>query len=218
MIRHLGLIVTFTGLVWSTLPQSSPACHRKHRWSSYPSNPCYTPMPCTSIDSANKVPESGGVTTTESGGISVDAEEAITAEEQKWLDELNNGKNPEEKGKLEKLWREMNHKDRKELWEEIQKTKKEGGKTGQTRMTSQAILVVSLPADAKLMVDEYVTRSRGKLRIFTTPPLSVSYTYTLKAELRAEAGVIGSTKTVKVKPGQVNFIQLDLMATTFAQK
>lgn len=64
--------------------------------------------------------------------------EAVTAEEQKWFTELNEGKSPAEQAKFDKLWKDMNHKDRKDFYDEIQKVKQSGGAGSSTSQGSTA--------------------------------------------------------------------------------
>jgi hypothetical protein len=56
----------------------------------------------------------------------VTQQEAVTPEEQTWFGELSKGKAGEELAKFDQLWKDMNHKDRKDFYDEIQKAKKGG--------------------------------------------------------------------------------------------
>jgi uncharacterized protein (TIGR03000 family) len=67
-----------------------------------------------------------------------------------------------------------------------------------------ATLVVTLPADAKLMIDDAVTASTSTRRIFTSPALPVgqAYHYTLRAEFMQDGKPVVVTKTVAVRAGE----------------
>jgi uncharacterized protein (TIGR03000 family) len=97
-------------------------------------------------------------------------------------------------------------------------------------MTSQempAMLVVLLPADATLQIDDAPTTSTGEFRRFRSPPLAVGkkYSYTLKASWKEgdmevvrerEVSVLAGREAVvdfredKIKGGQGNTLHFDV--------
>jgi uncharacterized protein (TIGR03000 family) len=83
-----------------------------------------------------------------------------------------------------------------------------------------AYLNVSLPADAKLSIDNRATTSTSASRSFVTPdlPAGQSYIYTLKAEVVRDGKVETITKAVVVKSGQTTSVSLDLPAGAVAAK
>jgi len=75
---------------------------------------------------------------------------------------------------------------------------------------ASAVLVVSLPADATLKIDNAATKSTSDVRAFQSPLLKegLAYTYTLKAEVVRAGATKTLTKTVNVKPGEVTTVSL----------
>jgi uncharacterized protein (TIGR03000 family) len=76
-------------------------------------------------------------------------------------------------------------------------------KPGVGMVPAPATLIVSLPADAKLMVDGTATTSTSAERTFVSPtlnPVSV-YSYTLKAEFMKDGQMMSVTKVVEVRAG-----------------
>jgi uncharacterized protein (TIGR03000 family) len=71
-------------------------------------------------------------------------------------------------------------------------------------LNSRARLVVELPAEAKLYVDNYVSKATGKnVRTFNTPELEPgqTYYYELKAEMVLNGETVTETKRVILRPG-----------------
>ncbi len=82
---------------------------------------------------------------------------------------------------------------------------KEKGKTGTTTETSQrATLVVELPADARLFVDDVAMKTTSARRVFVTPPLQQGqvYYYELKAEMQRDGQPVTVSGRVVIRPGQ----------------
>jgi uncharacterized protein (TIGR03000 family) len=77
--------------------------------------------------------------------------------------------------------------------------------------SSQALIVVSLPADAKLTVDGAATSSTSAQRSFVSPPLEQGkeYVYTLKATVVRDGQTLESSKRVSVRPGAESRVQID---------
>jgi uncharacterized protein (TIGR03000 family) len=67
-----------------------------------------------------------------------------------------------------------------------------------------ATIVVSLPEEARLTVDGYVTKSTSAERTFVSPALEggVNYTYTLIAEMVRDGRTITETQRVNVRAGE----------------
>ncbi len=82
----------------------------------------------------------------------------------------------------------------------------------EVRQKLTATVVVTLPRDAKLMIDDYKTVSTGSSRTFETPPLETGkdYEYTLTAQVVRDGRAQTSTKTIKVRPGEELKVSFDL--------
>lgn len=84
-----------------------------------------------------------------------------------------------------------------------------------------AKLVVKLPADAKLFVDDVQTTTANKeVRQFRTPALAVGqeYSYTLRAEVVRDGKTYTDTKTVIVRAGATIETAFDLPKSELAAK
>jgi uncharacterized protein (TIGR03000 family) len=94
------------------------------------------------------------------------------------------------------------------------------GNPPQARNTSAATLIVSLPADARLTIDDYVTRSTSAVRTFTTPPLEPGkdYEYTLKAERMRDGQPQVVTRRVSIRPGEETRVTLDFTEASVSLK
>jgi uncharacterized protein (TIGR03000 family) len=71
-------------------------------------------------------------------------------------------------------------------------------------------IVVTLPSNAKLTVDGYVTQQTSNQRVLVTPPIQrgQDFTYTLVAETTDNGQLVSQTQRVTVRAGQqspVNF-------------
>ena len=73
-----------------------------------------------------------------------------------------------------------------------------------------ATIVVSLPADAKLMIDDEATTSTSAQRVFVSPnlPKGKEFHYTLKAEIVVNGKPTVVTERVAVKAGEESRITL----------
>ncbi len=83
-----------------------------------------------------------------------------------------------------------------------------------------AVLVVNLPADAKLTISEQPTVSTLSQRIFETPVLEPGkeYTYTLKAEVVRDGRVESTTHEVTVRAGDEKTVSLRIPVATTASR
>ncbi|HBI46590.1 MAG TPA: hypothetical protein DDY78_27605 [Planctomycetales bacterium] len=73
-----------------------------------------------------------------------------------------------------------------------------------------AVIVVFLPADAKLTVDGEATTSTSDHRVFLSPslPTGQAYHYTLTAEVEVDGRTVAVSKTVSVRAGEESRITL----------
>ncbi len=74
-----------------------------------------------------------------------------------------------------------------------------------------AVIVVSLPADAKLTIDDQPTTSTSDHRVFVSPSLTAGkdFTYTLKAEIAVNGKPTVVSKVVTVRAGEESQVTLD---------
>jgi len=73
-------------------------------------------------------------------------------------------------------------------------------------------LVVTLPADAALLVDGQRTTASSGQRTFVTPPIEAgrTYYYTLTAEVNRDGVNRSVTEKVYVRPGQTTQVSLTI--------
>lgn len=90
-------------------------------------------------------------------------------------------------------------------------TKPSDKKAPEQSMLNQATLVVSLPADAKLFIQEQATTTTGESRTFVSPTLEAGkdYVYTLKAELVRDGKPLSVTRQVTVRAGMTVQASID---------
>jgi uncharacterized protein (TIGR03000 family) len=83
-----------------------------------------------------------------------------------------------------------------------------------------ATIIVSLPAEAKLMFDDAPTTSASDLRVFTSPSLEPDkdFYYTLKGELTRGGQTFTTSMPVKVRAGQQTRVQLEFPVTNVVQR
>jgi uncharacterized protein (TIGR03000 family) len=84
---------------------------------------------------------------------------------------------------------------------------------------TQATIVVSLPEDATLTIDDEATVSTSSQRVFVTPALEAgkAYEYTLKAQIVRDGKTQTATAQVKVRAGEVSSVEMTMPATVAAQ-
>jgi uncharacterized protein (TIGR03000 family) len=87
-----------------------------------------------------------------------------------------------------------------------------------TELSAPASIVVSLPADARLTVDDTVTKSASATRRFATPALESGkeFHYTLKAEVVRDGKTYTAIRRVAVRAGEETQVTLDIPAATLA--
>jgi uncharacterized protein (TIGR03000 family) len=93
-------------------------------------------------------------------------------------------------------------------------------KSGESASVAPATITVSLPAEAKLFVDDTLTSSTSGVRTFESPALAIGaeYNYTLKAEIVREGKTVTATKQVAVRAGQLTSVAIDFPVATVAAK
>jgi len=89
-----------------------------------------------------------------------------------------------------------------------------------TMAPNAATIVVSLPADATLTVDDTLTTSTSASRVFYTPALDQGkeFTYTLKASVLRDGRTVSVSKQVPVRAGQETRITLEVPTTSVVSK
>ncbi len=94
--------------------------------------------------------------------------------------------------------------------EEI-KTKPESTKPPESLAPAPATIIVSLPADAKLSIDDAATVSTTATRVFTSPELPVGqdFHYTLKAEYARDGKPVVSSKEITVRAGEQTRVNME---------
>ncbi len=100
-------------------------------------------------------------------------------------------------------------------------TKPEGGGAKPTVSADQALLIVSLPADAKLSIDDQATTADSDTRTFVTPSgleAGKDYYYTLKAETVRDGTPLSITRVVTVKAGEETRVTIELPVATTASR
>jgi uncharacterized protein (TIGR03000 family) len=113
------------------------------------------------------------------------------------------------------VWLRMTNSERSKMMEKEGKGKKGGKKGGTDDDTSsldlRARIVVTLPADARLTIDDTGTRSDGTRRVFVSPPLQQdrSYSYTFKAEFVREGKTVSVTKKAGVSAGKETLVSFE---------
>ncbi len=104
--------------------------------------------------------------------------------------------------------------------EKIQKKPSEKGSKEESMLPAPATILVDLPADAKLFIDNEATTSTGSSRAFQSPVLNAEkeYHYTLKAEVIRDGKPVKAEKVVTVKAGEITPVTLTLPAAGVAQR
>jgi uncharacterized protein (TIGR03000 family) len=86
-----------------------------------------------------------------------------------------------------------------------------------------ATIVVDLPSDAQLFVDDQPTTSTSARRVFESPKLEAqnNYSYMLRAELQRDGQTYRQTKKILVRAGRetvTSFSELGIMQTAQASR
>jgi len=94
------------------------------------------------------------------------------------------------------------------------------GGRGSLDTPSPATIVVSLPAEAKLTIDDFVTSSTSERRVFVSPDLTPgkTYSYTFKAEVMRDNKPVTVSKEVTVRAGEETPVTIEFPAAVTAQR
>jgi uncharacterized protein (TIGR03000 family) len=92
--------------------------------------------------------------------------------------------------------------------------------TEEASLRAPATIVVSLPAAAKLAIDDTITTSTSGTRVFASPALErgKDFYYTLKGELLFDGRTLTASKQVKVRAGEESRVELEFPIATVAQR
>jgi uncharacterized protein (TIGR03000 family) len=94
------------------------------------------------------------------------------------------------------------------------------GSDKKTALDTPAKLVVELPADAKLYVDDHLMKTSAARRAFNTPGLAQgqTYYYILRAEMEIDGKTVSETKRVLVRAGEEVKATFSELAATATKK
>jgi uncharacterized protein (TIGR03000 family) len=94
------------------------------------------------------------------------------------------------------------------------------GTEEETSLPAPATIRVSLPANARLMVDGVPTSSMSATRLFVSPerPRDKTFFYTLTGEINRDGQTVSTSKQVQVRAGEESNVSFDFPATTVASK
>ena len=89
-----------------------------------------------------------------------------------------------------------------------------------TSTDAPATIVVNLPLNAKLFVDDQPTTSQSGRRTFVSPPIPAGqkFQYTLKAEMERDGKPVTETKQVSVEAGKQTQVTFDFNTRDVTQR
>lgn len=98
--------------------------------------------------------------------------------------------------------------------------KKPSERRDESLAPAPATILVQLPAEAKLLIDNEATTSTGSSRVFQSPALNPGkeYHYTLTAEIVRNGKPVKAEQVVTVRAGQTTPVTLTLPALGVAQR
>ena len=175
-------------------------------------------------------PIGAGHTDSTKGG-SADAA-AMTAEEKAHMNALIEA-NADQKEAIESYFKGASHAERKKYYEDNKpadkkdgdkKDKKDGDKkdkkNGDTLAPAPATIIVSLPANATLTIDDAATTSTAATRVFTSPVLPVGrdFHYVLKAQIVRDGKTVVVSKEVTGCAGQTTRATLEASMANVASR
>jgi uncharacterized protein (TIGR03000 family) len=108
-----------------------------------------------------------------------------------------------------------------ELRDQLRKLQAPKPKLDETAAPAPARLVVKLPEDARLFVDDDPCPLTSARRAFDTPQLQpgVTYQYTIRAELTRDGRAVKASKRVLVRAGEETIVEFgDLRSTEAASR
>jgi len=81
--------------------------------------------------------------------------------------------------------------------------------TNRSLPATRGRLIVEVPADAKLYIDDQAMRTNAEVRSFQTPDLDQgqAYYYIVRAEMVRDGQPVSETRRVTVKAGEVSRVQ-----------
>jgi uncharacterized protein (TIGR03000 family) len=90
----------------------------------------------------------------------------------------------------------------------------------EARSAAPATIVVSLPADATLRVDDYTTVSKSATRVFISPTLEAGkeFHYTLTGEIERDGKPVVAVKRIAIRAGEETRVVLEFPAAAVASK
>ena len=90
----------------------------------------------------------------------------------------------------------------------------------EARSAAPATIVVSLPTDATLRVDDYTTISKSASRVFVSPTLDAGkeYYYTLTGEIQRDGKPVVATKQISIRAGEETRVVLEFPVAAVASK
>jgi uncharacterized protein (TIGR03000 family) len=93
-------------------------------------------------------------------------------------------------------------------------------KDKEKEINAPATIQVSLPADAKLTIDDAATTSTSANRTFATPTLETGkeFFYTLTAEVVRDGKTYTATRRVAVKAGELTNVNIEIPAASVAAR
>src|SRR5262249_39824278 len=91
---------------------------------------------------------------------------------------------------------------------------------GANEKPASAILIVNLPAQATLTIDDSPTQSTSGIRQFTSPPLEPEsdFYYTLQAHLIRNGQSLTESRRVRVRAGEQTEVTLEFSTGTMSAK
>jgi uncharacterized protein (TIGR03000 family) len=98
--------------------------------------------------------------------------------------------------------------------------KKDDKKPGDTLAPAPATIIVSLPANATLTIDDAATTSTASTRVFTSPvlPAGREFHYTLKAQIVRDGQSVVVTKEITVRAGETTHATLEAGLASVASR
>jgi uncharacterized protein (TIGR03000 family) len=111
-----------------------------------------------------------------------------------------------------------NERLRKELNKEKVPAPKKDGEVSTTTLISR--VTVTLPASARLWVDNVECPLTSSVRTFNTPPLRTNqqYYYTVKMEVMQDGQLVTQTQRAVITPGEPVRVDFNAAAVTTASK
>jgi uncharacterized protein (TIGR03000 family) len=161
----------------------------------------------------------------------------MTPEEKEQMNALIEA-NPDQKEAIESYYKGASSADRKKYYSENKpadkkddgkdkkddgKDKKDDGKDkkpGETLAPAPATIIVSLPANATLTIDDAATTSTASTRVFTSPvlPAGREFHYTLKAQIVRDGKSVVVSKEVTVRAGETTHATLEAGLASVASR